>query len=200
MHPDQFTVLNSKDTDVVERSVAELEYHAHVLDAMELPDDAKIQIHVGGVYGDREASKTRFGENYKRLPESVKRRLVVENDDRSYSVQDCLDISGKIGIPVLFDTLHHELLENGESYSEAIQRCSETWKSDDGCLMVDYSSQAEGERQGKHAGKINLGHFSSFLNCVDSHSFDIMLEIKDKETSALRALPVLEQFKSEVSA
>ncbi|MBD3274267.1 MAG: UV DNA damage repair endonuclease UvsE [Candidatus Marinimicrobia bacterium] len=199
MHPDQFTVLNSKDSDVVERSVAELEYHAHVLDAMELPDDAKIQIHVGGVYGDREASKTRFAENYRRLPETVKKRLVIENDDRSYSVRDCLDISEQIGIPVLFDSFHHELLENGESYSEAIRFCGETWEKDDGRLMVDYSSQAAGERQGKHADKIDLEHLRSFLNSVKTYDFDIILEIKDKESSALQALPVIKEFTTEVS-
>lgn len=194
MHPDQFTVLNSKDADVVTRSIAELQYHASLLDAMDLPADAKMQIHVGGVYGDREASKTRFESNYKHLPDSVKRRLVIENDDRSYSVKDCLDISEQIGIPVLFDSFHHELLKNGESYSEAIELCSESWKTADGCLMLDYSSQAKDERKGKHTEMINLDHFRAFLQSVDFRDFDIMLEIKDKETSALKALPVVEEF------
>lgn len=198
MHPDQFTVLNSRDSDVVDRSMAELEYHADVLDAMELPDNAKIQIHVGGVYGDKDASKLRFAANYKHLPESVKRRLVIENDDRSYSVKDCLDISEQIGIPVLFDSFHHELLDKGETYSEAIQLCSETWNMSDGRLMLDYSSQADGERKGKHAKTIDLSHFREFLQNIDSRDFDIMLEIKDKETSALQALPVLEEFEVEV--
>ena len=198
MHPDQFTVLNSKDSDVVNRSIAELKYHAEVLDAMELADDAKIQIHVGGVYGDKDSSKTRFAANYKHLPESVKRRLVIENDDRSYSVKDCLDISEQIGIPVLFDSFHHELLHNGESSSEAILFCSKSWKTEDGCLMIDYSSQAEGERKGKHAENINLDHFRELLQCLDFYNFDMILEIKDKETSAMKALPVLEEFEVEV--
>lgn len=194
MHPDQFTVLNSKDTDVVDRCIAELLYHAEVLDAMELTDDAKIQIHVGGVYEEKEASKMRFVSNYKHLPSTIKRRLVIENDDRSYAVKDCVHISEQIGIPVLFDSFHHELLENDKSYHNVIRMCSETWRAEDGCMMLDYSSQAEGERRGTHAENIDIGHFRNFLNSAEFHDFDIMLEIKDKESSALQALPVLEEF------
>ena len=68
----------------------------------------------------------------------------------------------------------------------------------DGRLMLDYSSQADGDRKGKHAAKIDLGHFREFLQSIDFREFDIMLEIKDKETSALQALSVLEEFEVEV--
>ena len=92
MHPGQYTVLNSQDSEILARSIKELQYHVDVLDALELDASAKIQIHVGGVYGDKDGSIQRFIERYCSLDEAIRRRLVIENDDRSYTVDDCMKI------------------------------------------------------------------------------------------------------------
>lgn len=97
MHPDQFVLINSPKDEIVKRSFAELEYHCGVLDLMGLDETAKVQIHVGGVYGEKDKSLGRFVENYKKLPKKVKRRLCIENDERMYSLKDCLKISKKLG-------------------------------------------------------------------------------------------------------
>lgn len=188
MHPDQFTLINSIDPAIFERSRAELLYHAAVLDALGLGRSAKIQIHVGGVYGDRPASMARFVERFGMLEEPVKRRLVIENDDRNYTLGDCLGVSSRTGLPVLFDTLHHNVKTSGESFREAIESISGTWANEDGPPMVDYSSQAKGRKPGVHTDSIVLEDFSAFLAETASFDFDVMLEIKDKETSALKAI------------
>jgi UV DNA damage endonuclease len=188
MHPDQFTLINSKDRLIYQRSAKELEYHAQILDLMGLPLTAKIQLHVGGIYGDKDASIKRFISRYKELPHAVHRRLVVENDDRSYSLQDCLSIHHEIHIPILFDTLHHQILNNGESIEQAIAFTSATWRKRDGLLMVDYSTQQPGAIHGKHAETLEVHDFRQFLKRSRAYDFDIMLEIKDKEHSALRAI------------
>ena len=193
MHPDQFTLINSLDNRVFENSVRELVYHAQVLDLMELDTNAKIQIHVGGVYGDKEKSMRRFVERFEKLDEIVKRRLVIENDDRGYSLRDCLKISAEAGIPVLFDVFHHEVNNFGETIREAFGLFVKTWKETDGLPMIDYSSQRKGEREGKHIETIDLGKFGNFLEETKPFDFDIMLEIKDKEKSALKALKVASQ-------
>ena len=59
--------------------------------------------------------------------------------------------------------------------------------------MVDYSSQQTGELKGKHADSINLEHFKKFLAETKPFDFDIMLEIKDKEKSALKAVKAASQ-------
>lgn len=191
MHPDQFTLINSLREDVFERSCRELEYHCQVLDLMQLDLDAKVQIHVGGVYGDKPASIQRFIERYQQLDPLIRRRLIIENDDRQYALQDCLSISGEVSIPVLFDVFHHRLLNQNESLNEAIKAAGQTWSKKDGILMVDYSSQQPEKRLGSHAESIDTDDFAMFLQQTRELDFDIMLEIKDKEKSALKAVQIV---------
>jgi len=193
MHPDQFTLINSVDNRVFENSCRELAYHAQVLELMELDASAKIQIHVGGVYGDKEKSIKRFIERFEKLDENIKRRLVIENDDRRYNLEDCLQINAETGIPVLFDVFHHEINNSGETRREAFEIFTKTWKKKDGIPMVDYGSQQTGELKGKHADSIDLKHFKKFLAETKPFDFDVMLEIKDKEKSALKAIKAASQ-------
>jgi len=195
MHPDQFVVINALKDDVVERGVRELEYHCTLLDKMALDSTAKIQIHLGGVYGDKRSAIDRFIERYNSLSESLKSRLVIENDDRSYSLEDCLSVHEKIGIPIIFDSFHHQCLNNGETLRQGLQLSASSWKESDGIPMVDYSSQQRGRRPGSHAKTLNIAIFKKFIHETRGLDFDLMLEIKDKEKSALKALEVLKEFK-----
>jgi len=195
MHPDQFIVLNSIKEDVVKRSIKELYYHSEVLDLMTLDKTAKIQLHIGGAYGDKKESINRFAENYKKLDKKIKDRLVIENDDRIFNFEDCLFLHEKINIPLLFDVFHHSVLNKGESLKYALKKQNKTWKKYDGLPMVDYSSQKPGFRAGSHSEKIDLKDFKIFLEDSKLYDFDIMLEIKDKEKSALKAVKVLEKDK-----
>ena len=195
MHPDQFTLINSPDPDIFRRSAAELAYHAAVLDLLGLDLTARIQIHAGGVYGDKKKSLERFCARFEQLDEKIRRRLAVENDDRQYSVADCLQISRRTGIPVLFDSFHHQLNGNGEPLGTALRQAAATWKKKDGLPLVDYSSQKKGGRRGSHAESIDLEDFAGFIAAGEGLDLDIMLEIKDKEKSALHARDFLIKMK-----
>lgn len=191
-HPDQFVVLNSPSPDIVQRSIQELVYQGSMLDLMELDGTAKLQIHVGGLYGDRELAISRFAQVYATLPAAVQARLVVENDDRLFSLRDCLHLNGLTGVPILFDNFHHECLNHGEPMAEALRLAAGTWHPvADGVPMMDYSSQALGERKGKHTDDLVDNLFAGFLDQLHGLDFDIMLEIKNKEASALRAVELL---------
>jgi UV DNA damage endonuclease len=190
MHPDQFILLNSLREDVFQRSYAELKYHADLLDLLGIDGSHKIQLHVGGVYGDKKESMERFVGRYHRLNPSIKKRLVIENDDRSYSAQDCLALWEKTKIPVVFDVFHHQLNNNGEELQEVIPTISNTWQIKDGLPMVDFSSQEPDKRPGAHAKTLDTRIFTDFLQKTEGIPFDIMLEIKDKEASAIKALKI----------
>ena len=193
LHPDQFVVLNSPDAGIVARSVAELEYQGAMLDLMGLDSTAKLQIHVGGLYGDREAAMARFVTTYQQLPAAVRPRVVIENDDRLFSLRDCLQLSAEVGVPVLFDTFHHECLNHGEPMAEALRLAAATWHPErDGLPLLDYSSQQPNERRGKHATSLAEDLFRDLLPHLHGLDADIMLEIKDKEASALRACAILQ--------
>jgi UV DNA damage endonuclease len=193
-HPDQFVVLNSPSAEIVQRSIQELIYQGSMLDLMGLDSTAKLQIHVGGLYGDRELAISRFAQVYATLPAAVQARLVVENDDRLFSLHDCLHLHQLTGVPILFDNFHHECLNHGEPMAEALRLAAGTWHPvADGVPMMDYSSQALGERKGKHTDDLVDELFAAFLDNLHGLDFDIMLEIKNKEVSALRAVVALRE-------
>ncbi len=191
IHPDQFVVLNSKNEKVIKNSIKELIYHAKILSLMELDNTAKIQIHLGGVYAEKEKSILRFIKTYDNLPKQVKNRLVIENDDRNYNLEDCIKVYSFIGIPIVFDVFHHRINCSQESVSKAIIKCGKTWSKEDGLLMVDYSSQKKNARIGSHIEHIDIEDFKIFLQQTKKYNFDIMFEIKDKEKSALEAIKYL---------
>lgn len=194
-HPDQFVVLNSPSPDIVQRSIQELVYQGSMLDLMELDGTAKLQIHVGGLYGERELAISRFAAVHATLPDAVKVRLVVENDDRLFSLRDCLHLHELTGVPILFDNFHHECLNHGEPMAEALRLAAATWHPErDGVPMMDYSSQALGERKGKHTDDLVDEQFREFLTHLHGLDLDLMLEIKNKEISALRAVAILREL------
>ncbi|MBW3004886.1 UV DNA damage repair endonuclease UvsE [Candidatus Woesearchaeota archaeon] len=195
MHPDQFVVLNTKEDRILQNSIKETEYHCKVLDALGLDSTAKVQLHIGGVYGDKEKSIQRFIERYKKFPQLIKKRLVIENDHYMYSLKDCLKVHKQTGIPILFDTFHHECHNNGETVKQGLIKASKTWKKKDGILMVDYSDPKKGARKGTHSEHIFIQKFKKFITDTKKLDFDILLEIKDKEKSALKAIKILKQVR-----
>lgn len=193
MHPGQYTVLNSKNNKVVKTSIRELEYHTDVLDLMNLDCTAKVMTHVGGVYGDKNGSKKRFFERYNKLSNNIKKRYVIENDDKSFDLADCLEIYEKISIPIVFDVYHHECLNSGEKLEVAFEKFMKTWSKEDGLPIVHYSSVHPTKGKPSHVETININHFKDFLKKIKDYDFDLMLEIKDKEQSTLKAITILEK-------
>lgn len=185
-HPGQYTLINSPRPEVLQASVLELQYHADLLDLMGLDHTHKIQLHTGGVYGDKPAAMDRFVTVYETLDDSIRKRLVIENEERHFCLADNLEIHRRTGIPLLFDTFHHELFNHGESLEEALDLVQPTWEGH-GPAMLDYSSQDPDKRWGAHTPSIDLDDFSTVLDVLLGRDVDVMLEIKDKERSALIA-------------
>lgn len=188
MHPGQYTVLNSPRRDVVDRAIDDLRYHTQFLDALGVNSENKIIVHIGGVYNDKEAAIESFSHVYKQLDPQIKKRLIIENDDRSYTIEDALIVSQKTGAPVVYDNLHHAINGGNYSYPDSywINKAKLTWKEQDGRTKVHYSQQEPNGRVGAHSQFIRIDEFMLFYEDVKACDVDIMLEVKDKNISAIK--------------
>ncbi|XJS11027.1 UV DNA damage repair endonuclease UvsE [Aerococcaceae bacterium WGS1372] len=196
MHPGQYTVLNSMNMTVVQRAIDDLEYHAELLELLGGNQTNKIIIHIGGIYGDKEAAMARFIQQANQLSERVRSHLVIENDERLYSIQDVLTMSEQTGLPVIFDNLHHEvrLPLDDTPLCDYIQASGRTWKPADGRQKIHYSQQAAGKKAGAHSETIAIRPFIGFLEQLPANQpIDIMLEVKDKNRSAEKIQIYLDQ-------
>ena len=198
MHPGQYTVLNSPVQEVVDRAVLDLVYHARVLDSLQTEESSKIILHIGGSYGDKKAAADRFIREYQLLPEEVRRRLILENDERNYTIAEVLYIAEAIGCPVVFDNLHHRINPSREFREEVewIERCQATWREKDGPQKIHYSQQKEGSNPGSHSDTIATAAFLEFFERLPVSIPDIMLEVKDKNLSAVKCIHLIEHAKA----
>lgn len=212
LHPSQYILLNALDEEVARKSITDLNAQAKLLDKLGCGPEGVVVTHVGGVYGERAESKARFIRRYLELPDATKRRLVVENDDVSYSTTEVLEISAVTGCPVVFDNLHHFCF-NPEALpmAEALKRALATWPenvtpkihysspSTDFEVTVEKEKGATGRertvtklhspRLKAHADFINPLEFVLFWQAVGADAlrdFDVMLESKGKDVALLR--------------
>jgi UV DNA damage endonuclease len=123
-HPGQFCVISSDSDKVIENSIRELEIHAWLFDAMELDRSPFYAINIHGGKSDR---MMRLVEQIKILPESIRTRLTLENDEMSYSVNDLVDVSSQTGVPVVWDSHHHTFNDGGLSMEDAMNVTKQTW-------------------------------------------------------------------------
>jgi UV DNA damage endonuclease len=189
MHPGQYTVLNSPTSEVVSRAILDLKYHSQFLESLGVDGEHKIILHIGGVYKDKAAAIKTFKTNYAYLDMKIKKRLVIENDDKSYNINDVLHIGHSLGIPVVFDNLHNEINPyNNDTEGNWINLCKETWKYNDGPQKIHYSQQAIDKKPGAHSETIEVNRFLDFCKKLSSTDIDIMLEVKDKNVSAVKCI------------
>ena len=101
-HPGQYNVIGTPNEKAFQQTINDLSYHADVLDLIGAGKNSVMVIHGGGIYGDKKKTKKRWCEQYQLLPEKVKKRLVLENCEKCFSIIDCLQVSKKVNIPVVF--------------------------------------------------------------------------------------------------
>lgn len=188
-HPGQYTVINSNNPDIVKRSIKELEYHARIMHLLSGNKSHRIILHVGGVYDNKFNSMHRFIDVYNHsLSELIKKYLVIENDDRLYTVEDALYIAQYTSVPVVFDNLHHRCNPSFEDLSvkDVLNKVRATWP-DDIVPKMHYSQQAHNKRMGAHSASIDLREFElDYYDFIEGEPIDIMLEVKDKNRSFIK--------------
>ena len=194
-HPGPFNVLTSPHPHVVDNCINDLSTHGEVFDMMGLSRTPynKINIHIGGAYGDKESAMARFCTNFVRLPDSVKSRLTVENDDKAtmYSVRDLYDgVYKVIGIPIVFDYHHHKFCTGDMTEQEALELAISTWPK--GITPVVHYSESKALHESNQ--KLKPQAHSDYINNLPStygNNVDIMVESKAKELSILPHLNLI---------
>ncbi|HYR09614.1 MAG TPA: UV DNA damage repair endonuclease UvsE, partial [Longimicrobium sp.] len=127
LHPSQYVLLSALDPKINDKGIWDVNSQAELLDAMEQGPEAVVIIHLGGAYGDKDAAMRRFAENFPRLSEAGRRRLVIENDETLYTVQDCLRVHEATGVRLIFDHQHHLLNPGTLSLGDACRAALRTW-------------------------------------------------------------------------
>ena len=181
-HPGAFTVLAGKNPATLKKSLHELEIHGKIMDTMGLPRSryAKINIHLGGAYGDKDAAIERFIANYKKLSPAVTSRLTLENDDRPnlYTTRDLVEkVFPRTGIPVVFDYHHHICHPGDDTIQEALDLAIATWG--DVKPTTHYSETAQKDKP-KAVFRAHSKMIEGYINTY-GHDIDCCVEAKGKE-------------------
>ena len=129
MHPDQYVVLSSDRPEVVDNARRVLQMHATILDLLGQPRSPWASIIIHGGKGDRGAA---LAAQVRRLPEAVRSRLVLENDERAYGAAAILKVCKDSDVPMVFDAHHHIVHERLTSYEhrsvqQVLGQARRTW-------------------------------------------------------------------------
>lgn len=198
VHPGQYTVLNSPREDVVNNSIEDLIYHYNILKALGGSSENKIVLHIGGKYQDKEKSMERFIDNLDKVPKYIKDVLIIENDHSIYDISDLLYISKKTGLPIVFDYFHHILNKpiDDKGLNYYIGEVEKTWTKKDGQMIFHYSQKGD-KKIGSHSYSIAIEEFLRYKEKI-SYDYDLILEVKDKNRSALKVINTLENNKKNI--
>lgn len=195
-HPGQFTQLGSPRAEVIANAVRDLEYHDEMLSLLKLPPqedrDAVLILHLGGTFGDKTATLDRFRTNYNTLSPSIKQRIVLENDDVSWSVHDLLPICEELNIPLCLDFHHHNIIFDATQLREGTQdimalypRIKATWDRKNIRQKMHYSEPCPEAITGRQRRKHNPRP-AVLPPCADD--MDLMIEAKDKEQAVFELM------------
>ncbi|KAI4154079.1 MAG: hypothetical protein LQ340_001904 [Diploschistes diacapsis] len=195
-HPGQFTQLGSPRKQVIDNAIRDLDYHSEMLSLLKLPPqqdrDAVMILHIGGVFGDKGETLTRFRENYKKLSPEVRKRLVLENDDVSWSIHDVLPLCEELNIPCVLDFHHHNIIFDSDQIREGTKdivdlfpRILKTWRRKNITPKMHYSEPTPqaitGRQRRKHSPRV-----ATLPPCPPN--MDLMIEAKDKEQAVFELM------------
>ena len=183
IHIDQFNVLNSINKEVVENTISSLNYYDDLMQKLDL--DTNIIIHVGSSQGGKNESIKRFIDNFNKLKKSVQKKIVIENDDKTFNIRNVLNLCKKINVPMVLDYHHFLINRNNEKIEDYIIDIFNTW---DTIPKIHFSSPKNKREKRNHHEYINSDTFIEFIEKIKfcDISFDVMIEAKYKDEALFR--------------
>lgn len=196
-HPNQFTLFTSPRQQVTENAVIDLDYHTSMLELMGLDNSAITNIHIGGAYGDKEATLERFHQNFETVPERIKSRITLENDDKTYTACETLGVCEETGVPFIFDYHHHMANQGNGLPDRFFERVENTWKNRGVSVKYHLSSPKSESAYRSHADYVDPEFALPFLEMLKEHGqdADIMIEAKKKDLAALKLVEDLSSIR-----
>lgn len=187
-HPDQFAVLNSVHKSIVQNTIEILQYHYQILDALQIKKKT-ILIHIGGNTFGKDKSISRFINNFKNLPDYLKKTIAIENDDKIFTAKDVLYIAKQLDIPMVFD-YHHFICNHDENerFEDYIKEIFQTWKQETPKIHFSSPKSKLKKEFRSHHDYINSDSFIKFIEKIKflNRDFDVMIEAKAKDDALFR--------------
>lgn len=195
-HPGQFTQLGSPRASVIENAMRDLNYHDELLSLLKLPEqhnkDAVMIMHMGGIFEGKAETLQRFRNTYPKLSQSVKNRLVLENDDMGWSVHDLLPVCEELNIPMVLDYHHNNIVFDASQIREGTKdimdiypRIRATWEKKGIRQKMHYSEPTPPAITPHHRRKHNP-RVATLPPCAPD--MDLMIEAKDKEQAVFELM------------
>jgi UV DNA damage endonuclease len=196
-HPDEFNVINSTKENVVENTLKNLLIHLHLFEDLKY-DEGKMVIHLGGMEGGKAAALKRLTTNLSKYPSEVTRRLMFENDDKTFTAKETLELCKQLELPMVLDVHHHNCNNNGEKIENLIEDIFKTWDNEKLPPKFHFSTPKDSEKDRKHADFINAEEFVKFIELCKpfNRDMDIMLEAKQKDISLFKLVEDIKKIKS----
>ena len=197
-HPDEFNVINSINPKVVENTKINLLRQAQWFEDFKY-DLGKMVIHIGGATNGKESGIERFITNFKTFPEEVTSKIIIENDDKTYTAKETLFLCNELKRPMVLDIHHHNCNNTDDNIYDLIPDIFTTWKNEKLPPKLHFSSPRDGENDRKHSDFINAQDFVNFLENIKHFNtdIDIMLECKEKDLALFKLADDIKELKPE---
>ncbi len=191
-HPDHFTVLSTPRSEVLQSSFEDLDRHVRMLESMGLDETAMCNIHIGGTYGNKEKSFARFLDNFSKLSERIRRRITLENDDKTFTAAETLQACQRVGVPMVLDIHHHMVNPGQETIDQLWPDIVKTWSNTLPPKIHASSPKSEKDPRG-HADFVEVDNMLKFFQTAVSSCdrLDVMLEAKQKDEALFRLMEEL---------
>lgn len=197
-HPDQFNVINSINPQVVENTKRNLIFHSGLFEDMEYPQ-GKMVLHIGSAAGGKKEALERFETNFKNYPKEITSKIILENDDKTFTAKETLALCKKIDVPMVLDVHHHLCNNNNEDIVEILSDILSTWDNEPLPPKLHFSSPKSGSKDRKHADYIDPHSFIEFIeNCKFlKRDIDIMIEAKKKDFALFKLVKDLKDLRKD---
>jgi UV DNA damage endonuclease len=188
-HPDQFVVIASPRPEVRKKSLEELAYQSMVADWVGAD---VINLHGGGAYGDKTTSLKRLAKEIKSLPDAIRSRLTLENDDRVFSPTDLLPVCREADVPLVYDVHHHRCLPDELSVEEATEAALKTWRREPLFHVSSPLERLPGKTDRRHADFVDVADIPEKWYPLD---ITVDVEAKAKELAVAKLKKDLKDLK-----